>query len=424
MLKQILTDMYIEPDLLTELSEEQKQILFFKMREEQIRRWKERESVYEESNSAQVETLRKCKSNKSSVKWLIGADNEVWVWVMGEHPSDKPYDVICEEIIKGQNQEKAETSVDQRKAEHENLQIPKEIPLPCQQNVEDWNKEVENKNITKADQQTTPADIQKEQVMLKKQEDNIKRQQEHNTQKNYQNCKGVLRVVDNLEKEDAEWQESLRKSKAADQRRRSVAKSAIEDYKRLSLQAIERGKVAAVVNSLCDEEGKRPPIPPKPKQENLDSKATFTRRHGVKRTMSSSNREDIIKWFKEEQLPLQAGYNKSGDHIAPWFHGIISRPEAENMLNTGSAGSFLIRISEKIKGYVLSYRSEEGYKHFMVDASCNSYSFLGVDQLQHATLADLVAYHQEEPITSLGNELLLYPCDQREHRCDYSDLFD
>ncbi|KAJ1205027.1 hypothetical protein NDU88_000462, partial [Pleurodeles waltl] len=73
---------------------------------------------------------------------------------------------------------------------------------------------------------------------------------------------------------------------------------------------------------------------------------------------------------------------------------IISRPEAEDMLNTGSAGSFLIRISEKIKGYVLSFRSEDGYKHFMIDASCNSYSFLGVDQLQHATLADLVAYHK------------------------------
>lgn len=33
-----------------------------------------------------------------SVKWKLGADSEVWVWVMGEHKSDKPYDVICEEI--------------------------------------------------------------------------------------------------------------------------------------------------------------------------------------------------------------------------------------------------------------------------------------------------------------------------------------
>lgn len=37
-------------------------------------------------------------ANRKSVTWKLGADNDVWVWVMGEHPSDKSYAAICEEI--------------------------------------------------------------------------------------------------------------------------------------------------------------------------------------------------------------------------------------------------------------------------------------------------------------------------------------
>lgn len=53
--------MYVDPELLEQLEEEQKQILFIKMREEQLRRWRERE---EKTEQAGVVPSRKINSRK------------------------------------------------------------------------------------------------------------------------------------------------------------------------------------------------------------------------------------------------------------------------------------------------------------------------------------------------------------------------
>lgn len=58
----------------------------------------------------------------------------------------------------------------------------------------------------------------------------------------------------------------VRKSKAADQRRRSLAKQTREDHRRRSLKAVERGRVAAITKAFG---GEKPVAAPKPKPRNL-----------------------------------------------------------------------------------------------------------------------------------------------------------
>ncbi|MEE6459977.1 hypothetical protein FKM82_000811 [Ascaphus truei] len=318
-----------------------------------------------------------------------------------------------------------------RKAQEEELsKIAKALTLHTQtQTLDKWKKSVQNKKVAQeeariAEEKRITEENQKKEVVQQSQEKEIEKLEER-TQEIYMNWKEAQDIRHKLEKEDSQWQESLKKSKAADERRRSIAKQARDDYKRLSMQSIAKGNVSDKAKTFGGGEIRRPPLPPKPRFVNpVPNNCNISRRQAVRRSDSSSTRENIIKWFKEDQLPLHAGWDTSGYYIAPWFHGIISRLESEDLLKSEVPGSFLLRVSERIKGYVLSYRSEEGYMHFLIDASGTSYSFLGVDQVQHASLAVLIEYHKDEPITSLGKELLLYPCDQQEHTCDYRDLFE
>ncbi|XP_038861814.1 anti-sigma-I factor RsgI2-like isoform X2 [Salvelinus namaycush] len=88
MLQQILKDMYIDPDVLEALNEDQKKTLFLKMRQEQVRRWKEREE--KEDHRPKLST-----ANRKNVSWLLGRDGDVAVMVIGEVDELKTSKLIC-----------------------------------------------------------------------------------------------------------------------------------------------------------------------------------------------------------------------------------------------------------------------------------------------------------------------------------------
>ncbi|KAL0609551.1 LOW QUALITY PROTEIN: Hematopoietic SH2 domain-containing protein [Plecturocebus cupreus] len=125
-----------------------------------------------------------------------------------------------------------------------------------------------------------------------------------------------------------------------------------------------------------------------------------------------------LDWFVHTQVGQLAQ-----DAVPEWFHGAISREEAENLLESQPPGSFLIRVSHSHVGYTLSYKAQSSCCHFMVKLLDDGSFMIPGEKVAHTSLDALVTFHQQKPIEALG-ELLTQPCRQKDPaNVDYKDLF-
>ncbi|GBP56291.1 SH2 domain-containing protein 4B, partial [Eumeta japonica] len=170
---------------------------------------------------------------------------------------------------------------------------------------------------------------------------------------------------------DDAWREQERKAKEAEAAMREIARAAREEHRRSThLEAAPEP---------CPTQAGRPP-----------------------------SREAVVEWFRSRERPRGAGLDERG-RPAPWFHGLITRLEAEAKLAGAEDGSFLVRLSERVWGYAISYRAGARYRHYLVDAA-HRYRLVGSGQQEHAALVDLIQYHRTVAITEAGGELLVTPC--------------
>ncbi len=72
-LTDILRDMYVDPELLEQLSMEQRDVLFRKMREEQIRRWRLKEDELEKKDMTRPPRRTKVEWAQGYLKLLLNA---------------------------------------------------------------------------------------------------------------------------------------------------------------------------------------------------------------------------------------------------------------------------------------------------------------------------------------------------------------
>ncbi|XP_022075563.1 hematopoietic SH2 domain-containing protein homolog [Acanthochromis polyacanthus] len=131
----------------------------------------------------------------------------------------------------------------------------------------------------------------------------------------------------------------------------------------------------------------------------------------------SQEQHDAVTWFKKSQLQSVI----CNGVVPEWFHGIISRKTAEELLVSKPPGYFLIRVSESRIGYTLSYRADDRCRHFMIDVlEDGRYIILGEDRC-HRSLQDLVDFHHRTPIMPFC-QVLTVACGQSSENIDYAEL--
>ncbi|XP_047125821.1 SH2 domain-containing protein 4A [Hydra vulgaris] len=515
MLQQILKDMYIDPELLEELSEEQKQILFHKMREEQIRRYKELEIKLEEEEK--TKPLQKKKSNKK-VTFLCEGDKIIVEYIQDVDPIELKKKEEEDALQRAADQARYEAELS-RKKELEELEARKleekiinnketkvsDNVLKNEDNSQtttDIKLKTDKDEIEKLEKIKLEVDAQNKFLEAKKKEEELKKreaelleQENQRKEELYQQAKKLQEQKRKQEEEEnkrleEEWKEREAKAKMEDEKRRNSFTQSKVEYKRIQKLAKEREELSklqkqipvheeehhkektrtvALVSVISDQEqistslnhtdrkslkkddrSMRPPLPPRPTISGPVNVSTVTRsqndtvaikRDVVKptnrpppapeqpdvvknqiRPARPKNREEVSKWWKEIEYSRQAGLDKEFNPLL-WFHGIISRHEAEKILEKKDKGSFLVRVSERVWGYTVSFKDIARCKHFLIDTSANGYQFFGTEQIVHNSLNELIDYHKINPISGLGQEILIYPCGQETNPPDYADLF-
>ncbi|EDQ85639.1 uncharacterized protein MONBRDRAFT_34161 [Monosiga brevicollis MX1] len=119
-----------------------------------------------------------------------------------------------------------------------------------------------------------------------------------------------------------------------------------------------------------------------------------------------------VKWWRKNERRRGAGQKPSG-HFHDWFHGVITRREAEDLLAPKPIGCFLTRISETRLGYTLSVRTRHACKHFVIEETRESpsrYMLQGRD-VYFDTLERLIEHYRGHPANDQGDHLTV-PCGQ------------
>ena len=170
------------------------------------------------------------------------------------------------------------------------------------------------------------------------------------------------------------------------------------------------------VENIIEEEVRRGPIdlgiqkPPEVKKEKkVEKKGVEAHVDQTKFAKDLDKvKKKVVKWWIKFERSKASHVDENGT-VHPWFHGLISRVEAEDYLFDQDNGAFLIRISERVNGYALSFKHKQRIRHYKLGFSRNGgYEITGNDE-DFGSLGDLVTYFHAHAITPGEDDMLVAP---------------
>ncbi|XP_069758617.1 SH2 domain-containing adapter protein F-like isoform X3 [Narcine bancroftii] len=124
-----------------------------------------------------------------------------------------------------------------------------------------------------------------------------------------------------------------------------------------------------------------------------------------------------LKSLKHQSLELSGPLGERVEPDLPlvsqiWYHGAISRTDAENLLRLCKEASYLVRNSETTKNdYSLSLKSNQGFMHMKLTRTKESKYVLGLNSPPFDTVPEVIHYYSSRklPIKGAEHMSLLYP---------------
>ncbi|KAK5915872.1 hypothetical protein CesoFtcFv8_001424 [Champsocephalus esox] len=132
-------------------------------------------------------------------------------------------------------------------------------------------------------------------------------------------------------------------------------------------------------------------------------------------TSEGGLKELVLRWFSETQVPLIL----NNENFPDWFQGFVARKDTEDLLRDKAQGCFLIRLSDKAIGYILSYKGHDRCRHFVITQNQDGqfpfgeYLTTSLYEVDSGELYDVVKYTKGKPGVSV--QALRTRWDQKQH---------